>query len=102
MRERSIRTVVYLSAEEADKLENICEIAGQRKSTIIRQWILGCKIKPRPPDSYRELARELSAIGTNINQIARLANAKGEITAKQMAELTTQMGKIWQLVQKKI
>lgn len=102
MRERSIRTVVYLSAEEAEKLKYICEVAGQRKSTVIRQWILGCKIKPRPPDSYRELAMELSAIGTNINQIARLANAKGGITAKQMAELTSQMGEIWRLVQKKI
>ena len=102
MRERTIRIDVYLSAEEARKLTSLCQLSGLSKSTIIRQSILGCEIKSRPPDSYKDLVRELSAIGNNINQVAHLANAQGGIASSQVAELTDCMSKIWRLVQEKV
>ena len=102
MRERTMRIDVYLSAEEARKLTSLCQLSGLSKSTFIRQSILGCEIKPRPPDSYKDLVRELSAIGNNINQVAHLANAQGGIVSSQVAELTDCMSKVWHLVQDRV
>ena len=44
---------------------------------------MGVQLRPRPPDAYADLLRELSAIGNNVNQIAYWANArKGTATAE--------------------
>lgn len=62
---------------------------------FIRNLIAGCNLKPRPPDSYKALVRELSAIGNNINQITRLANASGSISPAQTEQLTHLMREVW-------
>lgn len=51
--------------------------AGLKHEPYLRRLLMGSEIRPHPPDAYAGLLRELSAIGNNINQIARLANARG-------------------------
>lgn len=102
MRERNTRIAVYLSAEEAGKLNHICKTSGQSRSAAVRQWILGCEIKPRPPDSYKDLARELSAIGNNINQIAHTANAAGKLSQAQAQQAAELMRRVWRLVEERV
>jgi len=36
-----------------------------------------CAIKEAPPAEYYDLIRELRKVGSNLNQILKLANAKG-------------------------
>ena len=53
---------------------------------FIRALIAGVNLRPRPPDEYAEIRRQLAAIGNNINQIARKANA-GFATKEDVREL---------------
>lgn len=69
---------------------------------FVRSLVDGCEIKPRPPDSYKDLARELSAIGNNLNQIAHIANRTGQVTQRQLQQATDLMRQIWTLVQERI
>ena len=47
---------------------------------------------------YRELAKEVNRVGTNINQIAKFANANGGIYPQEIAELQERMNEIWRLL----
>jgi len=47
---------------------------------------MGTQIRPRPPDTYAKLLRELSAIGNNINQIAYWANSQKSILEPEIVD----------------
>jgi hypothetical protein len=65
---------------------------------MLRQLILGVDLRPRPPDTYAALLRELSAIGNNINQLAHQANARGEATQNEIDEAARLVRRAWRLV----
>ena len=98
MRNRPIRFETFLSKEEAQHLEHLQTVSGLSKSAIVRQLISGCSIKPRPAESYRELSRELSAIGNNLNQITCLANATGRLDDPQIQQVSAIMQQVWTVV----
>ena len=56
---------------------------------FLRQLILGVELRPKPPDCYVALLRELSAIGNNINQIAHWTNGKGYATQAEIHEASS-------------
>jgi hypothetical protein len=64
---------------ESELLELNSLKTGNELATWIRETCLGKKSKRRnaPIDVDPLLLRQLSAIGNNVNQLARLANAKG-------------------------
>ena len=66
---------------------------------FIRSLIAGCNLKPSPPDSYKDLVRELSAIGNNINQITRLTNSAGSVSTAQAEQLSRLMREVWTKIQ---
>jgi hypothetical protein len=47
---------------------------------------------------YHELAKEVSRIGANINQVAKFANTNGNLYPQEIAELQERMADIWQLL----
>ena len=65
---------------------------------IIRNLVAGIQLRPRPPDQYTALLRELAAIGNNINQIAHWANAKKSIHEAEIVEAAVLANKAWRLV----
>ncbi|MGC2873589.1 MULTISPECIES: MobC family plasmid mobilization relaxosome protein [Clostridia] len=68
---------IYMSDAEWKKAKRLAKASGRSVSAYFRS-LLNLKIpKPIPPESYRELYRELSAIGNNVNQMAKLAHSKG-------------------------
>ena len=67
-----------LNAGEYAHLCRQAEASGLKMEPLLRQLIMGVNLRPRPPDTYAALLRELNAIGTNINQIAHNTNAKKE------------------------
>ena len=64
-----------------DKLKTLSEKSGLSKSAVIRILIDGAKLREMPPLDYHKMTGELHAIGNNLNQIARVANATGQIDA---------------------
>lgn len=74
-RTKSVKIRLFESElSELNKLKT-----GNELATWIRETCLGKKSKRRnaPIDVDPLLLRQLSAIGNNVNQLARLANAKG-------------------------
>lgn len=102
IRKRNIRISVRLNRQEHRMLKEKCRQSGMTIEGLVRGLIEGCEIRPRPPDSYRDLARELAAIGNNINQITHLANSTGYVSRTQIERLASLMARVWQLVQERV
>lgn len=74
MRARNKVLYVYLSEDEHKTLTKKISQTGLSASAYIRKRIMDTEIRPRPPDDYYKLLKEINAIGVNINQIAHIAN----------------------------
>ena len=81
MRTRKRAVQVYLNEKEYEKLEQLSRFSGNSHSAVIRKLITGKEIRQRPDLNFRALAMEISAIGNNLNQIARRANQMQVTTA---------------------
>lgn len=72
--------------------------AGLPTEEFIRRLIMGVELRPRPPEQLTELLRQLSAVGNNINQIARIANTTGLVIVKDIDSIRSMQSQIWQMV----
>ena len=98
MRKRSRHVSVWLTDQEHAHLKEQARRAGLGIDPFIRNLIGGIELRPRPPDTYAALLRELSAIGNNVNQIAYWANATKGIGRAEIAEAAALVRQAWRLV----
>lgn len=98
MRRRNRHVSVWMNEQEYRHLKKQAELAGLGIDPFIRSLVAGMQIRPRPPDTYAALLRELSAIGNNVNQIAYWANARRGITESEIKEAAELVRKAWRLV----
>ena len=98
MRKRNRHVSVWMNEQEYRHLKKQAELAGLGIDPFIRSLAAGVQIRPRPPDTYAALLRELSAIGNNINQIAFWANARKGITEAEINDAAALVRKAWRLV----
>ena len=75
-----------LDAAQYARLTEMARTTGLKIEPMLRQLIMGVQLRPRPPDTYAALLRELHAIGVNINQLAHQANARGEASWAEISE----------------
>lgn len=95
-RKRVNRISFYLTDEELELFENkFKKTIFTSKSEYIREAVLNGIIVIKDYTHYKELINEINKIGVNINQIAKIANASGELYQGQMAKLLLEMDKIW-------
>lgn len=87
-----------LTAAEYTHLKQQAALAGMKIEPFLRQLILGVALRPKPPDCYAALLRELSGIGTNINQLAHWANGKSYATQAEIHNAAVLARQAWQLV----
>lgn len=87
-----------LDADEYAHLREQAAITGLKMEPMIRHLILGVNLRPRPPDTYAALLRELSAIGNNINQLAHQANARGGAVKEEIDEAAQLVQQAFRLV----
>ena len=73
-------------------------MTGLSVSTLVRMLIAGTQLRPRPPDQYVALLRELSAICNNVNQIAYWANAQKSIREAEIVDAAVLARRAWELV----
>lgn len=92
---RTIKLSVRLNEKEHAYLNKLAEKSALKKEPLIRLLITGTQIKERPTAEYIELLRELSAIGNNINQIARVANTCGNIERAQIDSIFNLFDRLW-------
>ena len=102
MPKRSVRLSLRLSKEEAAHLNKLVLICGSKKEPLIRRLIMNIEVKPRPPEAYTALLREVSGIATNINQITRLANMAKSVSPAQVEELQRLCGEALYLLKENL
>lgn len=102
MRNRRNFIGLWLDDKEYFHLQKQCEISGLSTSAHIRKIIMGAQLRPRPPDAYAKLLRELSAIGNNINQIAHWANAQKSIHEPEIVDAAVLAREVYKLVKESL
>ena len=98
MRRRSHPVSLWLTDKEYEHLQKQALIAGRKIDPFIRDLIKGVSLKEHPPETWAELVRQLSAIGNNINQIARIANTAGTVDAGGINAIIEMQSDIWRKV----
>ena len=87
-----------LNEQEHAHLKRLSETTGLKMEPLIRQLILGRDVKPRPPENLAELLRQISAVGNNINQIAKVANSSKFIRSEDMEAIQKMQDELWQAI----
>ena len=75
-----------LSRGELATLRARAHAAGLTLSELFRRGALGQTIRARPGQLERDAIYQLSKIGTNLNQLARVANTTGQLVALALIE----------------
>ena len=99
MRSRPRHISVWMNDKEYHHLKKQAELAGMGIDPFIRSLVSGTQLRPRPPDQYAALLRELAAIGNNINQIARAVNARGFASQEDIDAVASAQREIWQMME---
>jgi len=95
MRSRDIQIPIRVNEKEYLKLHKLAGESGLPRETVIRNLIMGERIRARPPDEYVEVYRLVSNIANNVNQIAHVANATGNVRPDQIRAVTMMINKCW-------
>ena len=96
--ERNTAVLVRLSQKEKEHLKSQATACDLKMEPYIRKLIMGNVIRPRPPNEYVKLLREINAIGNNINQIAHIANAEQKISESKINEVLHLQNEIMRMV----
>lgn len=96
--DRNTAVLVRLSQKEKEHLKAQAAACALKMEPYIRKLIMGNIIRPRPPDEYVRLLREINAIGNNINQIAHIANAEQHISESKINEVLHLQNEIMRMV----
>lgn len=98
MRKRGKAVLVRLNEQEYVHLKRQSEITGLKMEPLVRQLILGRDVKLRPPENLAALLRQMSAMGNNINQIAKVANSAHFVRSEDMEAIQKMQDKLWQAI----
>ena len=75
-----------MSEDDFAELEEQSIRTGIPKSEIIRRAWKHLHVAEMPSGDFLSIARELRKIGTNLNQLAKVANVSGNIDAPKVRE----------------
>lgn len=102
MQTRNKSFLLRLTEQEYATLKRKSELAGLKMNPFVVSLINGCEIHPRKPDSCKALARQVAAVGNNLNQLARIANFNGKAEDAYLQEVQQIMTRIWLLMKEKL
>ena len=97
-RKRNIQMKFYVTEEEKRLIdEKMAQLPTQRYGAYLRKMAIdGCIIQ-RDTTDIKRMNAALSAIGRNINQIAKRLNAGDGTYKADMREIQERLDEIWQL-----
>ena len=98
LRYKNNKVQFYLSDKDKHKLDRLAEKSGLTKTTVLTNLIKGYEIKPLPSEELLKIYKELNHIGTNINQIARIANSNRYVSFEKINELDEILSDIWRKI----
>ena len=97
-RKRNIQMKFYVTEEEKHLIdEKMKLLPTQRYGAYLRKMAIDGYIIYTDTADIKAFTKELSAIGRNINQIAKRINAGGSAYQADMGEIRERLDQIWQL-----
>ena len=88
----------YVTEEEKRLIdEKMTQLPTQRYGAYLRKMAINGYIIYTDTADIKAFTKELSAIGRNINQIAKRVNAGGGAYKADMREIQERLDEIWQL-----
>lgn len=97
-RKRNIQMKFYVTEEEKWLIEQkMQQLPTQRYGAYLRKMAIDGYIIQWDTDDIKAFTGELSAIGRNINQIAKRVNAGGSVYQADIHEIQERLEEIWQL-----
>ena len=100
MREIAKRISLRLDSAEYEHLKQLSADTGLKMEPVLRRLIVGAELRPRPPDELPELLRQLSGMAVNINQIAKVANARGFVRMEDIDCIKAMQGLLWRTMKR--
>lgn len=91
-----------MNDKELEELNRNVQLAGICREKYIRCALMGISLQPRTPDSCKALARQVAAVGNNLNQLARIANFNGKAEDAYLQEAQQIMTRIWLLLKEQL
>ena len=95
--QRRIKKQFWLSPQDARELKRKAELCGITETAVIRILLHGYEPKEKPDARFYEAMRQLSAIGNNINQLARKANA-GFASRDEVTRALRMLDRVYELM----
>ena len=94
------RISLRLDSAEYAHLKQLSADTGLKMEPVLRRLITGAELRPRPPDELPELLRQLSGMAVNINQIAKVANARGFVRMGDIDRIKAMQGLLWRTMKR--
>ena len=98
IRKHTVSILLRLDEAQHRHLQKQEAASGLSTTQFLRDLIEGVEVKARLPNELPELLRQISAVGNNINQIARTVNTRKYATKEELAMIETLLAKIWDKV----
>ena len=97
-RKRNIQMKFYVTEEEKRLIdEKMAQLPTKRYGAYLRKMAIDGYIIYTDTTDIKAFTAELSAIGRNINQIAKRLNAGGPAYQADIQEIRERLDEIWQL-----
>lgn len=97
-RKRDIQMKFYVTEDEKRLIdEKMAQLPTRRYGAYLRKMAIDGYIIYTDTAEIKEMNKALSAIGRNINQIAKRLNAGGPAYEADMGEIRERLDEIWQL-----
>ena len=98
-RKRNIQMKFYVTEEEKRLIdEKMAQLPTRRYGAYLRKMAIDGYIIQLDTTDIKRMNAALSAIGRNINQIAKRVNAGGGAYKADMREIQERLDEIWQLI----
>mgnify|MGYP000478464738 CR=1 FL=1 len=101
MKRNNVKQItIRLTADEYAHVKQLSKDSGLKMEPAIRRLIMTGKNKGAGLLRQPELLRQLSGIGTNINQIAKVANASGYVRKEDIQSIMEMQAALWRAVKR--
>ena len=98
-RTRNEQLIVRVTPEERQLIQKKMRQYGTGNfNAYARKMLIDGYVIHLDLSDFQRLSAEVNAVGTNINQIAKVANATGRVYENDIAEAKERIEEIWQLL----
>jgi len=98
-RKRAVQLIVRVTQKEKDHIHKKMEIYGTENfNAYARKMLIDGYVVKIDTGHFQELAHEVNKIGTNINQLTRVANITGTVTSNDISRVQELVNELWRLL----